>query len=132
MSWFKKNKSNRVELYSLNWFIHVLINNVGCNKWIKMSKEEQIEYDKTHSHNRGYPYKVVTYPIPAGKDIILKDDVEGMSKIVAAIINDNPAMVVKVKNNPKLSSWFVGQIMKQTKDYDPKNLLDEINKQLEN
>ena len=65
-------------------------------------------------------------------DIMLKDDVEGMSKIVAAIINDNPAMVVKVKNNPKLSSWFVGQIMKQTKDYDPKNLLDEINKQLEN
>ena len=71
---FKRNDDNKVELYSLYWFIHALIDNVGYNKWVKMSKKEQVEYDKTHPHNKGYPYKVVTYPIPAGKDIVLKDD----------------------------------------------------------
>jgi len=72
---FKEREAcNKVELYSLNWFIHVLINNVGYNKWVRMSKKEQIEYDKTNPHNKGYPYKVITYPIPKGKDIILKDD----------------------------------------------------------
>ena len=38
-----------------------------------MTKGEQEQYDKQHPHNKGYPYKVVTSPIPKGKDIILKD-----------------------------------------------------------
>lgn len=58
---------------TLNWFIHALINDVGHNEWIRMTKEEQEIYDKDHPHNKGYPFKVVTYPIPRGKSIILKD-----------------------------------------------------------
>ena len=58
---------------ALNWLIDVLANNVGKVKWVKMTKEEQLEYDKKCSYNAGYPYKVVKYPIPEGKKIILKD-----------------------------------------------------------
>lgn len=86
-SWFKKlfgslaepilepipANETGVSLPALNWFIHVLINNVGYNEWIRMTAEEQKKYDATHPHNKGYPYKVVTHPIPPGKDIVLKD-----------------------------------------------------------
>jgi len=81
MSWFWKRKvvaerkpeETGIDLPALNWFIHVLINNVGYNKWIRMSKEEQKKYDEEHPYNAGYPYKVITYPIPSGKDIVLKE-----------------------------------------------------------
>src|SRR5690348_10622765 len=62
-----------ITLPTFNWFKHVLIKNVGYNEWVRMTKEEQENYDKEHPYNAGYPYKVITYPIPAGKDIILKD-----------------------------------------------------------
>ena len=72
MKWIKKvfSKINEepektgIELPSLNWFIHTLINNVGFFKWVKKSREEQIEYDKEHPYDAGYPYKAVKYPIP--------------------------------------------------------------------
>jgi aspartyl-tRNA(Asn)/glutamyl-tRNA(Gln) amidotransferase subunit B len=34
---------------------------------------------------------------------------------VEKIIENNPDQVKKVKENPKLKSWFVGQAMKETK-----------------
>lgn len=79
MNWFKKKIKNKapeetgIDLPALNWFIHVLIKNVGYNKWVRMTKEEQERYDKEHPYNAGYPYKVVTDPIPPGKDIVLKE-----------------------------------------------------------
>jgi len=82
-SWFKKIFSSRKESVpvnetgihpaTLNWFIHVLIKNVGYNEWIRMTREEKKKYNKDHPYDKGYPYKVVTHPIPKGKDIILKD-----------------------------------------------------------
>ena len=80
MNWLKEFFAKRkekpdetgVDLPALSWFIHVLIENVGYNKWVKKSKEEQEEYDKEHPYDAGYPYKVITYPIPPGKDIVLK------------------------------------------------------------
>ena len=38
-----------------------------------------------------------------------------LDSIVGKIIEDNPDQVKKVKENPKLKSWFVGQAMKETK-----------------
>lgn len=80
-SWIKKHlfKEKRkpeetgVDAPALNWFIHVLIENVGYNKWVKMTRAEQEKYDRDCPYNAGYPYKVVTSPIPEGKDIVLKD-----------------------------------------------------------
>ena len=38
-----------------------------------------------------------------------------LDSIVEKIIENNPDQVKKVKENPKLKSWFVGQAMKETK-----------------
>ncbi|PQM61647.1 MAG: hypothetical protein CML47_02480 [Rhodobacteraceae bacterium] len=38
-----------------------------------------------------------------------------LDSIVEKIIESNPDQVKKVKENPKLKSWFVGQAMKETK-----------------
>ena len=38
-----------------------------------------------------------------------------LDSIVETIIESNPDQVKKVKENPKLKSWFVGQAMKETK-----------------
>jgi Asp-tRNAAsn/Glu-tRNAGln amidotransferase B subunit (PET112 homolog) len=38
-----------------------------------------------------------------------------LDSIVKKIIETNPDQVKKVKENPKLKSWFVGQAMKETK-----------------
>lgn len=62
-----------ISLTTLNWFIHVLINDIGYHTWVKMTSEEQAEHDEQFPFDRGYPYKVVQYPIPKGQDIILKD-----------------------------------------------------------
>lgn len=63
-----------VHIASLNWFIHVLINNIGYSKWVRMTKKEQELHDKEVPYNAGYPYKVIRYPILSGRDIILKDE----------------------------------------------------------
>lgn len=81
-NWFKKQfaaepknpDETGIPIYSLNWFIHVLIKNVGQVKWIRMTPAEQEKHDKEKPYNAGYPYKVITLPIPEGKDIVLKDD----------------------------------------------------------
>ena len=44
----------------------------------------------------------------------LTDETQLVS-IVEKIIEDNPDQVKRVKENPKLKSWFVGQAMKETK-----------------
>lgn len=59
---------------ALNWLVHVLAEDVGSVKWVRMTKEEQAKHDKECPHNAGYPYKVVEYPILKGKKIILKSD----------------------------------------------------------
>lgn len=78
-NWLKKTfgkqlppEETGIELPTLNWFIHVLIENVGCVNWVRMTKEEQEKHDLERPYNAGYPYKVVTTPIPKGKDIVLK------------------------------------------------------------
>ena len=38
-----------------------------------------------------------------------------LDSIVEKIIETNPDQVKKVKENPKLKSWFIGQAMKETK-----------------
>lgn len=73
---FEKEKAPEetgIPIYTLNWFIHTLIENVGRVKWVRRTKEEQIKYDKENPHNAGYPYRVVQLPIPPGKDIVLKE-----------------------------------------------------------
>jgi len=42
-------------------------------------------------------------------------DENQLDSIVEKIIESNPDQVKKVKENPKLKSWFVGQAMKETK-----------------
>lgn len=69
----KKPEETGVHPATLNWFIGALIDNVGSVKWVRMTKEEQSKYDKEHSHNVGYPYKVVQSPIPPGKNIVIKE-----------------------------------------------------------
>ncbi|MFL2823483.1 MAG: Asp-tRNA(Asn)/Glu-tRNA(Gln) amidotransferase subunit GatB [Paracoccaceae bacterium] len=44
----------------------------------------------------------------------LTDEIQ-LDSIVEKIIENNPNQVKKVKENPKLKSWFVGQAMKETK-----------------
>lgn len=50
----------------VNWLIHVLTENVGKNEWVPKTPEEQAVYDKEFPHDKGYPYKVLTHPIPEG------------------------------------------------------------------
>ena len=50
----------------VNWLIHVLTKNVGKNEWVPKNQEEQAEYDKQFPTDVGYPYKVITHPIPPG------------------------------------------------------------------
>jgi hypothetical protein len=63
-------KTTQVDLPALNWFIHVLKENVGHCQWVKMTKEE-LEKSKKQTGS-DYPYKVIEHPIPPGKDIILE------------------------------------------------------------
>lgn len=53
----------------VNWLVSVLADNVGRNEWIPKTAEEQEIYDKEHPYDKGYPYKVVTHPIPEGIDM---------------------------------------------------------------
>ena len=42
-------------------------------------------------------------------------DEDFIEKLVDKIIADNPEQVEKVKQNPKILGWFVGQVMKESK-----------------
>jgi aspartyl-tRNA(Asn)/glutamyl-tRNA(Gln) amidotransferase subunit B len=41
-------------------------------------------------------------------------DVGAIEAEVDKVINENPDQVEKAKTNPKLSGWFVGQVLKAT------------------
>ena len=47
--------------------------------------------------------------------ITLNEGKSELERIVDDVIEENPEQVVKVKSNPKLIGWFVGQVMKETK-----------------
>ena len=51
------------------------------------------------------------------KELGLKQvtDEDFIEKLVDKIIADNPEQVEKVKQNPKILGWFVGQVMKESK-----------------
>ena len=54
-----------------------------------------------------------------------------IEKIVGDVINENPSQVDKVKSNPKLIGWFVGQVMKKSEGKaDPKIINKIVNEKL--
>ena len=58
-------------------------------------------------------------------------DVSLIEQIVDDVINENPAQVNKVKSNPKLIGWFVGQVMKGSEGKaDPKIINKIVNEKL--
>jgi hypothetical protein len=61
---------------AVNWLAHVLTENVGRVEWIRMTAEEQAEYDSRVPVNAGYPFKVVRHPIPDGLDLVINDSKE--------------------------------------------------------
>jgi aspartyl-tRNA(Asn)/glutamyl-tRNA(Gln) amidotransferase subunit B len=58
-------------------------------------------------------------------------DTRLIEQSVKEVIDDNPTQVEKVKSNPKLIGWFVGQVMKKTHGKaDPKIINQIVNKKL--
>ncbi len=58
-------------------------------------------------------------------------DTRLIEQSVNEVMKDNPIQVEKVKSNPKLIGWFVGQVMKKTQGKaDPKIINQIINKKL--
>jgi aspartyl-tRNA(Asn)/glutamyl-tRNA(Gln) amidotransferase subunit B len=58
-------------------------------------------------------------------------DTSFIEQLVVDVIKANPAQVDKVKSNPKLIGWFVGQVMKKSEGKaDPKIINEIINKKL--
>ena len=54
-----------------------------------------------------------------------------IEKIVDDVVKENPAQVDKVKSNPKLIGWFVGQVMKKSQGKaDPKIVNQIVNQKL--
>ncbi|MEZ5932283.1 MAG: Asp-tRNA(Asn)/Glu-tRNA(Gln) amidotransferase subunit GatB [Alphaproteobacteria bacterium] len=53
-------------------------------------------------------------------------DSGAIEQIIAEIVEANPAQVEKVKENPKLIGWFVGQVMQQTKGQANPQLVNEL------
>ena len=54
-----------------------------------------------------------------------------IEKIVDDVVKENPAQVDKVKSNPKLIGWFVGQVMKKSQGKaDPKIINQIVNQKL--
>ena len=53
-------------------------------------------------------------------DIVVKNgmlqvsDISSLEEVISQIIDKNPEQVNKIKTNPKLIGWFVGQVMKAT------------------
>lgn len=67
-------KNNIVEEHALNWFVHVLTENIGRCEWVTRNPEEQEKYKKETGDD--YPYKVIKHPIIPGKEIVLNDSKE--------------------------------------------------------
>ena len=58
-------------------------------------------------------------------------DTRLIEKIVDDVIAENPVQVDKVKTNPKLKGWFVGQVMKKSQGKaDPKIINQIVNKKI--
>ena len=58
-------------------------------------------------------------------------DTSLIEKIVDDVIVANPEQVDKVKSNPKLIGWFVGQVMKKSQGKaDPKIINQIVNKKI--
>ncbi len=58
-------------------------------------------------------------------------DTSLIEQIVDNVIKENPAQVDKVKSNPKLIGWFVGQVMKKSEGTaDPKIINKIVNEKL--
>ena len=58
-------------------------------------------------------------------------DTSFIEQLVVDVIKENPAQVDKVKSNPKLIGWFVGQVMKKSEGKaDPKIINEIIHKKL--
>ena len=58
-------------------------------------------------------------------------DTNLIEKIVNDVISENPELVDKVKSNPKLQGWFVGQVMKKSQGKaDPKIITQIVNKKI--
>ena len=58
-------------------------------------------------------------------------DTSLIEKIVDDVIAENPEQVDKVKSNPKLKGWFVGQVMKKSQGKaDPKIINQIVNKKM--
>ena len=53
-------------------------------------------------------------------------DTGAIEQIIAEIVDANPDQVEKVKDNPKLIGWFVGQVMQNTKGQANPQLVNEL------
>ncbi len=53
-------------------------------------------------------------------------DTGAIEKIIAEIVEANPAQLVKAKENPKLIGWFVGQVMQKTKGQANPQMVNEL------
>ncbi len=53
-------------------------------------------------------------------------DTGAIEQIIAEIVDANPDQVEKVKENPKLIGWFVGQVMQKTKGQANPQLVNEL------
>ena len=56
-------------------------------------------------------------------------DAGAIEQIAAEVIAANPEQVEKLKNNPKVFGWFVGQVMKATKGQANPQLVNQVLKQ---
>jgi len=53
-------------------------------------------------------------------------DTGAIEKIIAEIVEANPAQVEKARENPKLIGWFVGQVMQKTKGQANPQMVNEL------
>ena len=53
-------------------------------------------------------------------------DTSLIAQIVDDVIKENPAQVDKVKSNPKLIGWFVGQVMKKSEGKADPKIINKI------
>ncbi len=53
-------------------------------------------------------------------------DTGAIEQIIAEIVEANPAQVEKARENPKLISWFVGQVMQKTKGQANPQMVNEL------
>ena len=52
--------------------------------------------------------------IVAKRNLLQVSDISAINSIVESVIFENPEQLEKLKRNPKLLGWFVGQVMKRT------------------